>query len=385
MLNKLFRFIAIGFPGGYRFVAIFAISYFYLGSIVESYSKGFFWVILIVSVSGIPISSVMSNRLKCVPPIQIYSMAIVAVSVFTAVGYLAFFSQEGYVFLMNVFGASLALSFYEVTKKRYFNEELYNSIFWCSCASLVCFFFVLVVSISYPEISEYLLLLVFFVLYLPVVGLELISSLEDKNLDEITGGEFIKSYWDYLLSNIFSVSLNSIIPLLLIYWMGSDAAPELAQVFSISTVLLLFPRFIAIQNIGKLRRVGPSYALIYGFYDSMKWYLIIVGIISLAAFSQLYDQNWLILWGLLFGIQLSQVYLPFSTVLAVEGKSRQLMFINFKGSIVFVAAACLCYLIFPDLIVQLFMVSFCFHHAIKLYLTKIEAQVLIKIPEVSSS
>jgi hypothetical protein len=362
-LLKFVSFLSIAFPGGYRFVSVLAITYLFPGDIAENFSKGFFWAVLILSFSGVPISAVMSSRLFYVNPTQSYAAAFVTTLIFSSTFYFSFFSTEEITVYLSVALASLFLSLYEITKKIYFNAGKYLAVFISACVSLLLLIPILLWKI-------HLLVGVYLVMFAPLF-IAMSISRPPQESRRVGCSEFTTNYKNFMLSNAFSVSLNSVIPLLLIHLIGDEIAPNMAQVFSISSLLLLLPRIIAIRNITRARIEGPSKAITDSFYALLKYYIIIMGLISFIAFNNLIEDSWLILWLLLLGMQLSQLYLPFSNLLAVEGQSKTLMIVNLKGSLFFVLLTTLSFILLSgDDFILCFLIAFCLHHFYKLYLTR---------------
>jgi len=360
----MIRVVAIAFPGGYRFLSVVLVSLIFSDVVAEGYSKGFFWVLLIVSMSGMPLSAVMSSRLYYISRVQLYISVMASVSFVTMFLYLFFLREEDYSFCIDVYFSALLLSFYEVTRKHFFNLESYLVVFIASCISITALLLILLTPLNF------LLTVTFFILFIPIFIARVFVINNTSKINRIENKMLLLKYNDFFLSNIFSTSLNSAVPLLLIMFSGDAIAPKVAIVFSVSSVLLMVPRVIAVNNIGKLRRLGASKNIVYSFYKLMQYYLVLVGTISLVAIYKYYSGDWLVLWLLLFGVLFSQIYLPFSSLLSVEGLSRKLLIINFKGTVLFLSLTIFSYFVFNEDFVSYFMLSFTIHHCYKLWLTK---------------
>jgi hypothetical protein len=361
---KLISFIAIAFPGGYRFLCVLAITSLFTTGIAESFSKGFFWVVLITTFSGIPIAAAMSNRLKQVTLQQAYFYVVISTTFMVAIVGFIIFSHEEKKILIEIYLASLSLSLYEINRKIFFNDGRYIETFICGCISTVLLLVIFLCA------DQYFLAFSFIVLFLPIGILNLIKKINNENT-VIANSELLSSYRNFAFSNMFSTSLNSALPIVLIAIIGNEIAPQMAQVFSLSSLLLLLPRVISVRNIPKLREQGPKKTIIIPFYDLMKKYIVFIGIISLPSFYFYFEQDyWFLLWLLFFGIQLSQLCLPFSNLLSVEGKSSKLLLINFKGVVFYFILSLLSYVFIEEEFALTFMMLFCGHQLFKLLLTK---------------
>jgi hypothetical protein len=363
-LLKLISFVAIAFPGGYRFLCVIAITNLFSIQLAEHFSKGFFWVILITTFSGIPIAAVMSNRVKQLTLMQMYLSVIVSSSIFTVACYFITFKSEGFTFFIEVYIATLCLSLFEVNRKLFFNEGRYVETFICACISIVSFSLILFFS------EKYILITTFMALFIPIGIFSALKYRKPKILI-IENTALLLNYRNFLLSNAFSTSLNSLIPILLIFMIGDEIAPQMAQVFSLSSLLLLVPRVISVRNIPRLRKEGPRSVIVLPFYSLMKKYVLFLGGITIIGFYLFFGSpNWLLLWLLLFSTQLSQLCLPYSNALTVEARSSTLLKINFQGTLFFVFFASIATEVFPKETAIAFIVVFGCHQLFKLFITK---------------
>lgn len=361
---KLISFIAIAFPGGYRFLCVLVITSLFTTGIAEYFSKGFFWVVLITTFSGIPVAAVMSNRLKRVTLKQAYFYVVASTTLLAFLVSFFVLLDEDKTMLIEIYLASLSLSLYEVSRKIFFNDGHYIETFVCACVSTILLLLIFV------YVDQYYLALSFIVLFIPIGFLCVMKQVNNCNV-VIKNKELLASYRNFVFSNMFSTSLTSALPIVLIAILGNEIAPQMAQVFSLSSLLLLLPRVISVRNIPKLRELGPKKSIIIPFYNLMKKYIFSIGIISLPSFYFYFESDvWLILWSLFFGIQLSQLCLPFSNLLSVEGKSSSLLLINFKGVAFYFILSLIAFIVFKQEFAIAFMVLFGCHHLFKLFLTK---------------
>jgi len=362
-IEKVISFLSVVFPGGYRFICVMLITSIYPSEQADLFSKGFFWVVLISTFSGIPISAIMSNRQYYLSKLQKNIAVLFSTFLLSTAFYLAVFFEQDIKYFFVVIIASLSLSFYEVSKKVFFNENRYYEVFISAIISLIGLSLILVFKI------EHVLAVAFFIMALPILIFEFGVN-APQNGSNISNWKLISMYRDFSLSNAFSTSLNTAIPLFLIYQLGDEISSQMAQVFSLSSLLILVPRVMSTRNIPKLRKNGPDIKIVLSFYSIMKKYLFVIFTFSSISFFFIYEDEWLVLWLLFFGIQLSQINLPFSNLLSVEGESKKQLGINLKGTAFFILLSLVLFFLVEYNFEIYLLVVFCIHQIFKNYLTK---------------
>jgi hypothetical protein len=377
VVSKLVRFFAVAFPGGYKFLAVMLITNFSEASVAELFAEGFFWVLLFLTFSGVPVASMMSSRAESFSNKQKYGAILVSISLLLLFGFAFFMTKIDSVLFVNIALASIFVSIYEFIRKDFFNTESFVEIFITGGVSVV---FLFTVYFGFELFSDYLLALSMFCMLLPAWFLHAIMFSNISIESRVTNKKLFSVFSQYALSNGFSTSLAAALPLLLVAEMGTEYSVVMAQVVALSKMLLLVPKAMSASNIPKLRSNGPSWSIVKPYCKVLNIYFLVLTILS-APVAWFYDSNnALVFYLLLLSIQVSQLALPYSNVLAVEGKSKELLIANINGTLMFVVTLIPTYMFFTSgydrgvIIIFFYLI----HNFFKFHLTKNASLVFIK-------
>jgi hypothetical protein len=381
IINKNFpslvRFFAVAFPGGYKFLAVMLITNFSEPSKAISFSEGFFWVLLFLSFSGIPVASMMSSRNESLSNWQKYSTVLVSTLLCLFFSLVFFIEKVDAVFLINISLAAVFVSIYEFIRKDFFNDEKFLDVFITGAISIIL---LLALFFCFNSFSNYILALSMLSMLLPAWIWHAIRLPKITVSSNVTVRRQLSVFSQYVLSNAFSTSLASVLPLLLIAELGANHSVVMAQVVALSKVLLLVPKAMAASNIPKLRKNGPLWNIVKPYCRVLNIYFLSL-VVLCAPIAWFYDsENTIVFYLLLLSIQISQLALPYSNVLAVEGKSGELLYANIKGTCIFVLALLPIYVFFTQGLERGLLILFVYliHNLFKFTFTRAVSVPLIK-------
>ncbi len=375
--NRLVKFIAVAFPGGYKFFAVMLITNFSSEAVAKLFSEGFFWVLLFLTFSGIPIAAMMSSRTEILTDKQKYTIVLSSTLILLLTSLFFFSNHTNTQLIINIAFASIFVSIYEFIRKDFFNDECFTEIFVAGCISVIL---LLAVFFLFSSYNEYILAFSMFCMLVPAWILHCVKNYEVEEKSKIRGKRLISVFIQYCISNGFSTSLAAILPLLLIPEIGDDYSVVMAQVVALSKMLLLVPKAMAASNIPKLRNHGSLWKIVKPYCKVLNVYFIILAIFC-APLSWFYGSNDAILfYFLLLSIQISQLALPYSNVLAVEGKSRELLIANIKGTFIFFLSIAPIYFFMEQSYERglVIIILYFIHNFIKFQLTKFASLEFIK-------
>lgn len=323
MINKLLPLLAVGFPGAYKLFAVLVIGFYHEEAIANQFSEAFFWVSFLVSFSGIPLASIVMSKESYLTRKQVFTWSLATVLFAFSISYLYELKDKELLINAAIIFSAVLMSLYEVFKTRAFNVAAFSSILVCSVATIFSFIFLFLI----PNSSELLTLIFFGALFVPIFIEDNKHSYESTGI-ELNHKGILKNYCNYAGSNILSTSIMYLIPIILLQELGNEIAMELAQVFTISTLIFLVPRAMLAKKLPYLRNNEdvPDHVRSFLFSILGVIFLAIVTIVLLAFFTtNLYFEIYSLLF---FGILLSQLSLPYSSVLVVNGNSKLTLKIN---------------------------------------------------------
>ena len=236
LYKKLLPLFSVGFPGGYKFLVIMVVTLFAGSNIADSFSKGYFWVGLLVSFSGLPVAALMvSNNHNMLPKHRFYFILISTVIAFL-IAYFTVLNTYPFELCLIIFVAALFLSYYETAKRYFLNIGDFIAIFIASTVSLLMF---LALFITTKDDAVWLIFLVFFSLLFPMAAMLVINTYKGSLGKPSAIRQLIKGFLHYILSSMTSTSLMAALPLVVISEIGNGFSSQIAQVFSFSSLMYL--------------------------------------------------------------------------------------------------------------------------------------------------
>jgi hypothetical protein len=230
------------------------------------------------------------------------------------------------------------MSTYEVIKTRLLNTGKFNEVVISSAITVTIFLVVFFIGAN----KEILILTFFLALLIPMSISFYFSGLcKDCYFED--NGKLCKAYINFAISNALSTSIMAFLPLFLIAELGENISTKMAQVFTFSTLLYLLPRALLAKKLPAIRTSKhPEKQVIILFYHILLFVSCAIAI-ALFVLYLLEEQNTFTYFLLFTGIIISQLNLPFSTLLVVNNNSKTTLSINFMSSIYFFAMASTCF------------------------------------------
>lgn len=355
LLKRALPILAVGFPGGYKFLVVMIITTFTAGSVSDEFSKTYFWVGLLVSFSGLPVATLMVSASHRMLPKHQFMLVFFSAGFAFFIAYFATLHNHSLMENAVIFISTLFLAYYETTKRHFLNSGEFYSIFIVSSISLSLFFALFFFT---KDQSLWLLLSTFSALLLPMFVMYLFNN-KVTNQAATNFLILIKNLIRYILSSITSTSLMALVPLIIISEVGDSCSSELAQVFSFSSLLFLLPRVLSAKHIPNMRKNGIDIEEVFSFFHPILLYTLAVVTLSLPVFYSFYDE-WLVFWLLFLSMQASQLSLPFSNVLMVRGNSHGILKVNYISALTLITFCTFVFIFLPKGVTRVEWLLLCF-------------------------
>ncbi|WDE12783.1 hypothetical protein [Thalassomonas haliotis] len=337
MKNKLLPLISVAFPGAYKLLVVLLATYFAGQTVANEFSQAFFWVALLVTFSGIPVTALMIS-----PSYSIRLQDKLALTLLSSVcGFLLAYAVQlkdhSLAFNLSVLLGTLLLSGYEINKRILLNADGFLSLVKASFVTLALFSGLFY--FCYHN-AQQLIILAFSAMLLPVAYLVLGHHSGVKNLHYSRFSVLAKDFAKHCFSNMTSPSLMFALPILLVNELGENSAVELVQVFYISSLAYLFPRAIAEKNIPDMRNNGIKGTSVYFYFKIIALFVLVLAVFAGFGLAFVYGL-WPLYLLLFIAMQISQLSLPFSNVLLVSGDINSILKINLASACLLVLLAAL--------------------------------------------
>ncbi len=324
-LNRIFAFSSISFPGAFRVFVVFFVSFFCVAEQSDKFSNLFLYVAFFSSISGIPLASVSMERRTDI----LFRHAILVVLVLCIIFSLFLFFLEpifGLSEILAIFVCVFLSSIYELIRQKFLNNAEFKILFYYSFISLVFFSGLALLFLN----NAILLLFIYFIsLLAPALFFLKKNSENDKvGCYFFNFSVFLKKYTSYMLSSTLSTSINFLLPLIIVFYLGKSFSLEITQVFSIVSVFLLAPRVSANSYVILLRGKGFYWECFYKFIVLVTAYVFSVSIILFFVFAFYFEVNSLYYFLLGLSVLLSLLTLPYSCVFSVYGHSNVTLKVN---------------------------------------------------------
>ena len=373
--DKLLPLLTVAFPGGYKFLVVMIITIFTGDTVANEFSKGFFWVGLLVTFSGLPIAALMvSNKYVITLEQKAYLVFFSSLITFL-ISYFIELKQLDNSMNIAIFMSVIVLSSYEIYKRYFLNHGYFLYIFNSSVGTLFLFVLCYLFFTFIYDDTALILFLSFLSLLLPMVILFLMKG-KNEEAEFSSFSSVFKGFFKYLVSNAASTSLMFAIPIAIIAELGDVVAADLAQIFYFSTLSYLIPRALSAKHIPNMRNKGIANHEVKSFFMTIFIFVVVAISVSLPLLYYFYEQ-WLVYILLFAAMQLSQLSLPLSNVLMVKGDVSTILKINLFSMLVFLIAAISIYYLFDKGIerVEWLLVTFCCYQLFKLYLGFIKSKI----------
>jgi hypothetical protein len=323
LIDKLLPLIAVGFPGGYKFFAILVVTTFAGELVANEFSKIFFWVALLVTFTGLPIASLMISTEYNISNKDIVIIILVSTTISFSVAFFIALNKYSLNENVFIFISVLFLSSYEIIKRYFLNLADFFSIFIASSFTIFLFTFLFCIS---DENAGYILFFCYLSLLLPIVFIYIFKK-QTKALNYSNFVDVGKGFLKYALSNMASTSLMLALPIILVSEIGDSIAADLARIFYFSSIMYLIPQYLSAKYIPNMRKEGVRKTEVKAFFITILKFVILTIVISGGFLCFLYEQ-WTVFCTLVCAMQLSQLSLPFSTVLMVKGRVDSILKAN---------------------------------------------------------
>ena len=338
MKDKLLPLIAIGFPGAYKFFVIYFLSFFATQDVTDTFSQAYFWVGFLVTFAGVPFSSIVMGKNSDISIKQLMIGITLASLLVILLGYFFKLNVYSIEHIFILFISLITMSVYEVIKTRLLNTGKFNDVVISSVITVIIF----LITFSLGANKEVIILVFFLALLVPISLSFYFSGLYKASYFE-ENRKLCKAYFNFAISNALSTSIMAFLPLFLIAELGDNVSTKMAQVFTFSTLLYLLPRALLAKKLPTIRTSKhPEDQVIILFYHILLFVSCAITIALLVLYL-LNEQNTFTYFLLFTGIIISQLNLPFSTLLVVNNNSKTTLAINFISSIYFFSMASVCF------------------------------------------
>lgn len=373
--DKLLPLLTVAFPGGYKFLVVMIITLFTGDVVANEFSKGFFWVGLLVTFSGLPIAALMVSNTYVITLKHKVCLVLFSSLVCFFISYSLELKQLDCSMNIAIFLSVLVLSSYEIVKCYYLNHGYFLSIFISSIGTLILFVLCYLFYTFFYDDTALLLLLSFLSLFLPMF---MFFMMKDKN-ENIGASRFslvFKGFFTYLVSNATSTSLMFALPIVIIAELGDVVAADLAQIFYFSTLSYLIPRALSAKHIPNMRNKGITTPEVKSFFMTIAIFVVVAIGAALPLFYYYYE-HWQIYILLFVAMQVSQLSLPFSNVLMVKGDVNTILKINLFSTLVFLIAGIVIYHTLNKGLDRMawLLVIFCGFQLLKVYLGFVKSKI----------
>lgn len=316
----VYKLLAIGFPAGYRFLAINLISYFCARNVSDFFSQSFFMISLLATLSGFAVSSqsyIVSRELSL--PRRLL-LVIIFLGASSGPCYLLW--RGGFESYFVALIAALGYSVFEISRSDLAAKGKFNVLVLqgsvAVCLIGPCLYL-------WHESPFYLVLSFFWVLAITAIVFGAPKLIGGDSLSF----DVLKDISSYSLSNGISTGLMFVIPILLIAEYGEGSATDLAKTVTLSTIFLLFPKYLSAGFMIDLQR-NQNWEMTKAFEAKVVIYVSLVcagiAIATITLFNNL--MSYLMLF---MAIQFSQLGLPHASVHAVLGRGMIMLQVNIKS------------------------------------------------------
>lgn len=323
---KIPQLIASLFPGGYRFLAVNAVAVFSTTDVSASFVHAFFIISIICTLSGTAVSTqsyVTYEKNSLIGRLFLVLKLTIFFSV--PVYFLWNSSFQSYFYVLSI---SLLYSAFEVFRADMLSKGKFISLVKVAFISTFSLF------ISLSLFSEDYLLL-----SLAIFGSLFLTTLIFNNNEMEFGNTKIsdrseKDSISYAFSNGMTTAVSFAMPLLISNYYSKEESVQLAQVFTICTLLYFYPRYLSSGFMVEYKK-NLDRALVFEFCKKVNLYLFVVCFIySLVCL--IYFPSFFSFYILFLAYMFTQLSLPLSNALVVHGKGAEQLKINFVTLIVFV-------------------------------------------------
>ena len=373
MIASLSQLLAVVLPGAYRVLAIFMVGYFSSPEISNEYSKMFFWVGLLATLSGVSVASLSYSKMDALS-LQ-HKFGLICILLFVTSLCSIPFWHGSYLSFGIIICSALFLSLFEVYRADYAASGSFTILSLSGIASTALLLFVVILlNTSANQLIAGSFLCILLPLVFPVIKHSFINKTK-KILGFMSG---LKKSCIYSVSNGFSTCLNFIVPLLLIREFGDDSGENIAQVFSISSMFFFYPRYLSAGFLVKAKTNTISAKNINDFFMRVLVFCTTLVCIFFVIVYLHFD-DLLKLLSLFLAMQLAQLSLPYSCLFVALGRPDVTLRINAISAVVFLLATVCCFLFIDTGHIrgQLISMSFVLLMISRVLLNKRSAQKLI--------
>lgn len=332
--NKIYVFFSASFSGGFKIFAVSLITYLFSREVVIEFNTAYFIAMLCVSLGVMPLASLMTIRDFSLSiggkVFWLFILSTLSCVLFFLVANLIDFNINTQI--IYLYACVFLLGAYEVVRRDLSNNFFFKKIFQGGMLSVVFFLSIFFVKYFYFFSAQVILLFFSMCFTLPIIFSLFQHSASASMCGGLSAKDFLKNYGAASISNATSTLLSFLLPLLLIYLLQGEVSHYLGLVFSLASFFMLIPRFMAEKNIPAMRRGGDFVTISMGtFKVTLLYLLFLAGISFIAFYFSAIGDNYLLYFLLFLSLQITQLSLPFSNVLMVKGKFRDLLNINLYG------------------------------------------------------
>jgi hypothetical protein len=368
-MRSIYRLFSTLYPGAYRFIAINAIIYYCIPSVSAFFSEAFFMVSLLTAFSGMAVASqayTKENNLKFT------HMLFLIIGLLTAASLAGTIIWRGsYEEYLVVITAALTYSIFSFSRAALAAEGEFKLL---TIAGVLAFSVLIPVLYMARDNSLLLTMLIFSsqMLLVLIVGYGKIFGNVSVNYS------IAKDVGSYSLSNGFSSGLSFIVPLVLIGEYGENSSASIAQIFTLSTLLFSYPRFLSAGFMVDFKRDPTRVELVHDF--NQKVFIFIFIAIPVYMVVAYYFKVELFDFMLLFiAMQLSQLSLPYANIHMVLGKGGALLKVNYLTITALATMTILLFVVHDagEKRGQFLMMLYCFFMFLRYFMTKFSAKKII--------
>lgn len=320
-----YKLLSITFPAGYRFLSVNAIAILCSTQVSDFFSKSFFMVSLLATFSGFAVASqsyVISRSLS------LSKRFLLTFGLLACISFPFYFLwRDGFISYMVVLIAALGYSIFEVARSDMAAKGEFKPIV---CQGLLVIPSFLLAAYALKEFPLLLVLCVFWLL--PLAATLCYPSQSKAKSDKLNSYVF-RDVSSYSISSGMSTGLTFFLPLILAKDFGVGASTELAQVMAISSIFLLFPKYLSVSLLVDLQ-VRQNWGMAKKVEKKITLYVLFVSVLYFAL-PLLFFPGFLKYTILLVATLLTQVALPFANTHMVLGRGDRMLKVNAISAAVF--------------------------------------------------
>lgn len=321
-------------------MAVFMVSAFTAPETSADFAKFFFWAGLLCSFVGLPIASRAQAKDS---PLSHSQQSILFILFFFIASVISwFFWNDSLYHFGIVLAATAMLSIFEINRVERASEGHFALLTVCSIVSLILLVLVL---IFHEVLANGLVIAIFAGLTLPVLLSYVLYPHKVKETINLV--QALKPVSSHAFSSLISTGLTFAIPLLLVEEFGSENSALLAQIYSVSAMAFVYPRYISTGFIVKAKKGEATLNTVRALTKNIALFLL-VSFFAYIALTQWLAPKMTHFFLLFVSMQLSQLSMIYANWWISHGKEFSVMLLNIFSLLVLCVALAVIYVVLPE-------------------------------------